>query len=222
MTTIEFGDSPSLKSNASYTKYREWLEAIFYFKTCAYCLLQHLHLHVDHYEPQKYAPSRINDPTNLLPACSGCNGPGGKSDYHPNHAKRNRLKNHKSGHALIDVRNDDLSKFYEADDNGALKIVKGPNSARAEWNYTLLDLGRSAYGEARGEYMETLRTAEQTSQALQRRLSRADTAGLNASLKVSVDYLAKRYRFFEALEVVISPALRGLIVAVRTELTLPP
>jgi hypothetical protein len=63
----------------NYQKYKPWLRDEFTFR-CVYCLERelwypdrHASFSADHVEPQKDAPSRVCDYTNLVYACTRCN-----------------------------------------------------------------------------------------------------------------------------------------------------
>ena len=145
MAKVEMDAPPGLPSGAVYGEYMPWLLQNFFDRTCAYCLARHLVLAIDHFEPQRYAPTRVKDPTNLLPACGNCNGKGGKGDYHPAHAARTRLPHDRTGHMPVDVRHESLGDLYAVEANGQLSVAGSRNPARATWNATvLLKLDRPA------------------------------------------------------------------------------
>lgn len=216
MPTIDLGQPPALGADARYEDYRRWLELAFYLEICAYCLLHQRHLHIDHYEPQKYAPSRLHEPSNLLLGCQACNGRGGKSDYHPHHSARTRLPEDRSGHHVIDVRADDFGKLFGISPDGEIHARPGTSQPRAEWNIVLLNLRRKAYDRVRKENLDTLNTAERVARHLDSGDSGPNQALLEELLSKMVTDLARNCPFFDALGIAISPGLRARVEAVRT------
>lgn len=217
MPTIDFGDPPQLGDDAQYTDYRPWLERVLYLRTCAYCVLRHVHLHTDHFEPRGYAEARIHDPTNLVLGCEGCNGRGGKSDYHPDHASRTRLPRDASGFAVVDIRADDFARLFAVAEDGAITARPGVQSKRAEWNIVLLNLAREPYDTVRAENLETLGIAERVIRRLNS--GRGDPRRLGALQEVfdaHVRDLARTLIFFDAFGIPMSPELRARVEAART------
>ena len=74
---------------------------------------------IDHIEPQSSAPDRVDDPSNLLPSCSTCNGPGGKWDYHPNNAKRRRFP--KVAESIVNAGSHDYAILFQLDAIGSIR-----------------------------------------------------------------------------------------------------
>lgn len=215
MATIELGRPPTLGADAKYEEYRPWLDRAFYLQICAYCLLRNPQLHIDHYEPQKYAPSRLHDPRNLLLGCQACNGRGGKSDYHPNHSTRTRLPGDSTGHLVIDVRVDDFAKLFEVSCEGEICARPGTSQARAEWNIVLLNLQRKVYDTLRKENLETLDAAEKVASCLESGRAGDTQAVLEELLAKMVTHIARNRPFFDALGIAITPGLRARVEAAR-------
>jgi hypothetical protein len=211
MSLVVLGEPPDL-GDVAYTEYRPWLLEAFYFRFCSYCLVQSpMAIHIDHYEPRAYAPERIDDPKNLLLACAGCNGRGGKSDYHPLHEGRTRVPWDTSGHHVLDVRRDDLARMYEVLPSGEIRARPGPGEDRAVWNAVLLSLDLPSRQVVRGEYLKVLDAAEALLQTL-------DETTLDAGEKLLgtlVGFLARRRLFFEVFDVAMSDELRRRIAAVE-------
>lgn len=214
MPTLDLGPPPALGPDAQYEDYRPWLEQAFYMRICAYCLIRHPHLHIDHYEPQRYAPSRLHDPANLLLACSSCNGKGGKSDYHPNHSARTRLPKDNFGHLVIDVRADDFARLFEIS-TGEIGARPGPLQERAAWNIVLLNLRREVYDKIRRENLEDLATAERIVKVLDAGAGGDKHSILEELLAGMVRRIARGHPFFAALGIAVTPALMTRVEAVR-------
>lgn len=217
MPTLDLGPPPALGVDAQYEDYRPWLERAFYMRICAYCLIRNPHLHIDHYEPQKYAPSRLHDPTNLLLGCSSCNGKGGKSDYHPNHSARKRLPKDTSGHLVIDVRADDFAQLFEISAEGKIRARPGPFQQRAAWNIVVLNLRREVYDKIRKENLDDLATAERIVKVLDSGAGGDKRAVLEEFLAGMVIRIARGRPFFDALGIAITPALMKRVEAVRAQ-----
>ena len=215
MPTLDWGPPPALGVDARYEDYRPWLERAFYLRICAYCLIRHPHLHIDHYEPQKYAPLRLHDPTNLLLACSSCNGKSGKSDYHPEHSARTRLPRDTFGHLVMDVRADDFARLFEISAEGEILARPGPFQQRAVWNIVLLNLRREAYDKLRKENLDDLATAERIVKVLDAGSGGDKQAILEELLAGMVRRIARGRPFFAALGIAITPALMTRVEAVR-------
>lgn len=216
MPTIDFGEPPFLGDDAVYTDYRPWLERVLYLRTCAYCVLRHIHLHTDHFEPRGYAAARIHDPTNLVLGCEGCNGRGGKSDYHPGHAGRTRLPRDASGFSVVDIRADDFAELFVVRENGAIRARPGVHAERASWNIVLLNLAREAYDTVREENLETLSTAERVIRRLNTARGNPKKLGaLREILDTHVRDLARTLLFFDAFGIPMSPELRSRVEAAR-------
>lgn len=165
MPPVALGPWPLLGPKAKFPQYREWLLEHFFYNLCSYCLLQSDSLEVDHYVPKSYDPSLTDAPSNLLLACSSCNGSSGKWDYHPKHAARKRCKDHVAGYQVIDVRCEDFADMFSVDESGEIRGREGSKEQdRANWNIGLLGLDRRA--SARRDTMRMLRACERGVAAL--------------------------------------------------------
>jgi hypothetical protein len=119
---------------ANYEEYKPWLRDEFTFR-CVYCLERELwypdraaSFSADHVEPQKEAPHRVCDYTNLVYACTRCNS----------------LKRHLR---LIDPTAVAFGKHLWVDDSGLVRPVEadGKPSRDGEFLIRLLHLnGNSA------------------------------------------------------------------------------
>ena len=146
-----YKESIRVEAGKEYKKYRAWLLENFYFQFCGFCLVSHDKLVIEHYEPEKMSPHRYSDdPTNLLLACDICNFIG-KSDYHPSHLKRRKLKHDNSGFLVVDVRNENVADLFGLDSEKGEFIPKGGDRARK--NINLMDLNREFVSEKRKEYV---------------------------------------------------------------------
>lgn len=225
MSRVSLGAPPQLLGVVRYGNYRPWLLRHFFDSLCSYCLLRGEGLDVDHYEPQQYAPGRVDDPSNLLLGCSGCNGPGGKWDYHPLHATRRCRPRDTSGHLVIDVRNDDFAALFSIGPDGAITARPGQQRDRALWNITLLKLDlRDAW---RKEVLDLAESCEDAILGLKearrdrtlwlrlaRRMGLVKTAGPSFSvdrwdrvLSRLLPELARRALLLEVFEIPVSKAL---------------
>lgn len=216
MSVLDFGE-PSDLGEVPYTSYRPWLLEKLYCRVCAYCLVHNpVVIHIDHYEPRGYAPHRVDDPKNLLLACSACNGRGGKGDYHPLYQSRTRLPQDSTGHHVLDVRRDDLGRMYEVLRSGRLRARPGATEHRAIWNIALLKLDLTSYEVVRSEYLDTLDAAEQ----LVREIEESDEANSGSReriLDTLVRYLARRRLFFDVFDIEISKGLTARLAAVEKD-----
>jgi len=203
MSRITLGPPPALGATAKYRDYKPWLLEHFVDHVCAYCLLRDLGAEVEHYEPKKYAPGREDDPTNLLLACGNCNGPGGKHDYHPQHAERRRRPNDTSGHLVLDVRVDDYASMMRLRPDGSLDPT-GPESDRAAWNISLLKL--DLLDEERAKLLALVAAAEMAFEPTTNETEARKMALLLA--KMTPD-LAGRVLLLEVFDVPISEPLRA-------------
>lgn len=204
---VDLGTPPDLGPNAKYGHYKEWLQQHFYRNLCAYCLLQHETLQVDHYEPQAWATDRCHDPTNLLIGCGRCNGRSGKSDYHPNHAQRTRCPRDTSGHLVIDVRVDDFANMFAIAADGVISAKTGPQADRAAWNAALLCLDRC--DTARREFLDLLNACESALVAYREAQSPDEAAKFEGFLTTLLPQLAARKLFFDVYGLPISAELRA-------------
>ena len=211
MAKIVLGNAPSQASGNNYRNYRTWLLKYFFDNICSYCLLRDRNLAVDHYEPQQYAPHRTADPSNLLLACSRCNGPGGKSDYHPCHKTRRRLPHDKTGYLVIDVRNDDFAKMFGIRDDGKIYPKAGKNFDRAAWNIALLKLDLPLVTQARRENLQMLLACERAVDALHNSQRASVHSAVQAALQRLLPQLRRQWLLFEVFEIPVSDALRNYI-----------
>jgi hypothetical protein len=188
--------------------YRPWLLHAFFEQVCAYCGLPGQVVHLDHVEPQAYAPDRYLDPTNLLPACAECNGPSGKWDYHPQQRARRRLRQDRTGFTVLDPRRDDYARLYEIDAMGHIDARPGVDHERALWNAAvLLRLDRRRAREHRRELQDLRDAAEHL--LVEGPIERLDRL---------VDVMARRFLFFELYDLPMSPNLGRLARARRDTL----
>ena len=218
MATIELGEPPALPAGSAYGAYKPWLERAFHFRLCSYCLLRSRTLHVDHYEPRKLAPHRIDDPTNLLLACPACNGRAGKSDYHPRHLLRTRLPADRTEHLVIDVRRDDFEELFELDSQGTVRPRGGLQEDRAIWNIALLSLDRQDCNRVRASTLEVLRLAERVSTVLETGGAGHLEGDLRDVLETYVLALAENLPFLRAFGLELSPRLRARVLVAREAL----
>ena len=202
MPRVVLGTPPELGSDAKYRDYLPWLLEHFIDHVCAYCLLRDLGAEVEHYEPTKYAPDRKHDPTNLLLACGNCNGPGGKGDYHPDHAKRRRKPHDTTGHHVLDIRTDDFADMMKLKPSGELEPC-GKESDRVAWNISLLKLDLLD-----GERSKLLGVVEAAEMALEPTDSEELAEKMRLLLKKLTPDLVARVLLLEVLAVPMSPELR--------------
>ena len=197
---------PALSASVDYKAYRPWLLFDYYKNLCSYCLLHHEELHEEHYEPKHYAPTRVNDPTNLLLACARCNGGGGKGDYHPNHLHRHRGNKTTHGFHIIDVREDDFGQLMTLDSSGRLQARPGDSRDRVEWNIVFLKLNLAGVPERR----RTLLRMRDAGEGLVLKSRNGDE---HRAFEVMADNAADHLLFFEVLNLPLSEALRAELVA---------
>jgi hypothetical protein len=195
-------------TGSGYHLYKPWLLHNFYSQICAYCITRHQALDVDHYEPRAYAPGRADDPTNLVLACRNCNGPAGKSDYHPLHTRRRRLRNDRSGHHVLDVRTDNLGALFDILQDGRIVPREGPAKGRAAWNAALLALDCPFFVSTRARLLEKVRICEMLLAA------RPSLTGRDIDvLSVLAADLADQWLFFAVFEVAVSDDTRQYLEA---------
>lgn len=210
MAKLPLGEPPALSAGAVYGEYLPWLLERFHDQLCAYCLLRHLKLTVDHYVPQSYDSTRAHDPTNLLPACFACNR--GKWDYHPQHVGRRCLASDSTGYLPIDVRSEDLAGFFVMLPNGELRTADPRTADRAAWHATvLLKLDIETWRRERESLCAMLDAAQSLLQSVVPELERAPI------LNALVDHLASRWLLLEALDFPVDSTLRELIVVRRAQ-----
>lgn len=207
MAKVELTPAPWHPAGTRYEAFKPWLLENFFQDLCSYCLQQYATLSVEHYEPQKYAESRINDPTNLLLGCANCQPK--KSDYHPLHTGRRRLPRDTTGFRVLDVRNDDLNEWCEVLPSGELRARGGSTQARAVWNAATL-LRLDLYDQGRKRLLHKLAVTEKLLEALNTG-AKQRTPHDEAVLDVLVGELAERLVFFDAFGLAASDALRTLL-----------
>ena len=214
MARISLGNPPNLGPNAQYQDYLPWLKRSFFENMCAYCGLPDPAVEIDHYEPRQYAPHRYHDPTNLLLACSRCNGRGGKSDYHHRHQYRTRLPHDRTGFAVIDVRQENPADLLAIGQDGSIdpRPVNG-STARASWLIVLLKLRRFGRRRRRKELLDLALACELLLQERRRGNHHAQHA-----LNRLMPQLARRLRFFETFDLSLSVGLRAELVLLRRRL----
>jgi len=205
MAKLEFESAPAELEGRSYKFYREWLNFNFYDQLCAYCLLSFPDsLQIDHYEPQKYAPSKINDPKNLLLACRICNR--GKSDYHPNHSSRVKCKKENHGFSVIDIRNENFSDLFMLKENGELGAKAGSQRDRVKFNIiSLFRLNIKSYKNRRLDCLDYVKCTEGLLAATD------ESEQAKKYLKILVKLCAERYSFLKAFDIILTDALVKLI-----------
>lgn len=204
MAKVELTPPPNYPKGTRYAAFKPWLLENFFQDLCSYCLQQYATLSIEHYEPQSYAASRIDDPTNLLLGCANCQPK--KSDYHPHHASRRRLSQDTTGFRVLDVRDDDLSEWFEVLPSGELRARGGPTQARAVWNAATL-LRLDLYDQERKRLLHKLTVTERLLEALDTG-AKQRTERDGAVLDVLIGELAERLVFFDAFGLTISDALR--------------
>ena len=214
MALLDLGAPPQLTPR-SHRDYAPWLAHRCYQRSCAYCLQHGRDLDADHVEPVSLAPLREKDPTNLLPACSYCNGPGGKWDYHPLKSPRLKCAADTHGFFALDPRRDDLAALYEVLNDGRLDVLPGASYDRALWNRdVLLRLNRRNLVIWRAD---TLRMGAAADHLVE--LVATQGAAASPKLIVSRDVMVRevsyRLLFFELFEIPLSTAARAQAEAMR-------
>jgi hypothetical protein len=205
MPTLKLTTPPNLGAGAKYPDYKPWLLGEFFDHICSYCLLRNESVQIDHYEPKTFRPERVDDPLNLLLGCPRCNGRAGKSDYHPDHAKRTRLPADTTGFAVIDVRADDFARFFEVGADGQIRARPGPDKSRAAWNIVLLKL--DLVNEARQFNLDLLDACESALHACNDPNRTALHAAMKKQLELLLPELTRRALFFQAFGIHVTPAL---------------
>jgi hypothetical protein len=194
MPTLKLTTPPNLGAGAKYPDYKPWLLGEFFDHICSYCLLRNESVQIDHYEPKTFRPERVDDPLNLLLGCPRCNGRAGKSDYHPDHAKRTRLPADTTGFSVIDVRADDFARLFEVAADGQIRARPGPDKRRANWNIVLLKL--DLVNKERQFNLNLLEACE-----------RALHTEMEKQLELLLPELTRRALFFQAFGIHVTPAL---------------
>src|SRR5258708_17816104 len=217
MARLELSGPPAFRGRVDYSKYKPWLLENFFDNLCSYCLVQHGALQVDHYEPNQYAPARAHDPANLLLACGNCNGPAGKSDYHPSHSSRKRLPADTTGYHALDVRSESLGQLYEIDpSSGTLRPKPGPLSERAAWNASrLFKLDLPFLNDHRAMLLDIVQTSERLLTEIDRRAGETICVQLSSCLDILARHLAKQYLMLRAFDISVSPALLERLSQIR-------
>lgn len=214
MARVGLPDPPRLGPRATYRDYRPWLLETFFDHLCSYCLTRDDGVEVDHYEPSKYKPERLNDPGNLLLACGMCNGRGGKSDYHPGHTLRSRLPRDTSGHLVVDVRTDDFATMFVVGADGTIG-ARGVDVDRALWNIVLLKLDLAVRVRARREVID-LHDACEEAVTLLNRSSETVRSKARTILDRLMPQLEGRLLFMRIFDLAISPLVEGEFARRRT------
>lgn len=133
--------TPPPLAGAHYQAYKSWLEEIFFDRICAYCLSFNSSITIDHYIPQSFDPSKINDPLNLLLSCHDCQNSSRKWDYHHLHSTHMRHKKIPASYAVHDIRFENIEHLFEYDSKtGAITAKNGPFKKRANFLISLFTL----------------------------------------------------------------------------------
>ncbi len=216
MAVIALSDPPDIGEGARYADYKDWLLTNFWLKICAYCLLCHEHVEIDHYIPRQYDASKIDDPNNLLLSCRTCARR--KSDYHPLHRERRSRTKDTTGFLIIDVRRDDLGQIYELHQDGSLEARSDSNEVdRAIWNVSELRL--DLYDSQRARLLKKLEIVERGLIAIDQAdsLSAEIIKDLHDAVQIILHDLAEREPLLRAFDVPMSAQLRARLVALRSE-----
>ena len=217
MATIRLTTPPTIHHYHTYTIYKPWLLENFFYHICAYCLLQHNALEIDHYEPKYYAPDRITDPTNLLLACPICNGRGGKSDYHPQHMNRTRLPQDKTNYLAIDVRTESFGDLYQVMPEGTLKPNLGENQDRAAWNAEKLFKFNLEYcRNKRKELLDLLNVCEQLLSVKKTIVENGTLDKADKLLRQLIPSLSRQFLFFQVFDIPVSNDLQVMVLEILT------
>ena len=216
VTRISLPEPPAL-TPVSARDFAAWLSWSFFDGICAYCALQSRALEVDHVEPASYAKERRLDPGNLLPACRACNGPGGKSDYHPDHVERRRLPRDTTGYSALDPRFDDFGLLFDVLEDGRLSVRPGKEHDRALWNVqVLLKLHLPKKVRARQELMELRAVAERLVEHLREEgldasvETSSPTTRLGENARIILNMLARRLLFYDLFSLKLSEDPKAL------------
>lgn len=213
MALLAFGTAPPLLPK-SHRCYAPWLERRCYDRACAYCTEHARALQIDHVVPASLAPERSKDPTNLLPACSVCNGPLGKWDYHPAKTGRKKCPGDTHGYPALDPRVDDVAILYNVRHSGELEVNDGEQYLRALWNRDVLfRLNRPklvAWRKQSLEIAEAARTLADSSP----RPATPSTEGNPLSLLIGL--LSQRLLFFELFELPLHEHVRARAEQLRS------
>jgi hypothetical protein len=212
MALLDFGPPPTIR-NATYADYLPWLEHRCFDETCAYCLESRQKLQVDHITPVSLDETLSHDPDNLLPACSTCNGPSGKWDYHPLKSPRKKSPNDVHGYLALNPKRDDVATLYALCPDGSLTVKAGPSHLAALWNRDVLfRLNRPKLKAWRKQALDLAEVAEQL-------VAAADQPEVTAEQirrrDVIVREVAQRLPFFEILDLPLSGPLLSLAQEAR-------
>jgi hypothetical protein len=123
-------------AETAYGHYREFLRFDFWY-SCAYCSLSEIEatgvgFEIDHFEPQKVSPDKIDKYDNLVWSCAVCNR--SKSAIWPTDAHQ------AMGFRYIRPDVDDLDEHYEL---SGLRL--DPKSKAGEWTINMLILNKAFY-----------------------------------------------------------------------------
>ncbi len=197
------------KGLKNYLDYLPWLKENFFRDFCAYCFITQTSLQVDHHEPQKMSPNKINNPGNLLPICSACNSRGGKSDYHHKNQKRTKGKDLKF--QVINIRKDDFAKLFNISSTGEITPKPGRNHERSLQNIILLKLDRPTLTNYRKRYIDYLEALTLLSSQMRGRGKSAQQAkaAFNKLLPHLVDTALFFYVYDLKLNRVVQRATKG-------------
>jgi HNH endonuclease len=202
---------PAARPGWKYPRYEPWLKDAFFDGVCSYCLLRNGKPTIDHVKPQSYAPDHVDEPSNLLFACTSCNR--AKADYHPEHQARRRLPNDCTGYAALDVRVDDLAALFTVHPDGSLETKKTERQAFAAWNATtLLALDLPTAVRERQELMTLVALLNE---CMSRKI---DEPGLAKHAEVLVGQLARRWPFIAGYGIDIAAETTAQVLERRNEL----
>lgn len=165
----------------------------------------HESLQIDHYEPKNMLGSKGDHPDNLLLSCSNCNGRAGKSDYHPKHVYRTRLKDKKYTFKVLNPRNDNFFHFYKLDTNGEIFPKQGRNFQRAHDNILLMKLDRTHLKETRKDYFELLKMYNEVETALKKHKKET---GLRTAKQTLISRIKKIELFFKVFEISLNRSIK--------------
>lgn len=210
MAELRLSTPPDLGPKARYQGYKDWLLDNFHLDLCSYCLQQYRNaLSIDHYVPQSFDETRVDQPSNLLLSCPTCSRQ--KWDYHPDHHARRRWPQDRTGFL---VRADDLACIFEVRDDGSLALCSGldaRDSRRASWNVALLRL--DLHDDLRKRLIEKLRLVE----ALRAEAGDEPSESVVRVLEILEPDLAERLPMLEAFEIPVSPSLRERLNALANK-----
>jgi uncharacterized protein (TIGR02646 family) len=124
-----------VKKKSRYSDYREELRRDCWY-ACSYCSMteiesQGIGFEIDHYIPQKKAPSLVNEYDNLFWSCEVCNRR--KGDYHPNSLQEQK------GYKILRIDNDSMEDHFVLSDLNLSGLTETGN-----FNINWLDLNRYA------------------------------------------------------------------------------